>query len=447
MKRCALIITDDIKLREWLGHHVTMQWPKMMLEYSRIANAPMYLDRIEISRYQLIIVQLSFQTIAEFRACIFLMRILNLDVRPEIVIVGDDLQAMKSARWTALGAATFMTTEQVSTSSILETFGEIARRQAEQSEKWWDGAPSIPGYTICEPLVGTYGATVYRAFDEREGRDVALKVSELSPHNKTVKHQLTLRQEFETMHKLGGEFVARTYEYGEVDAFAYMALEYFPRGTIGSHFATAGRRASRVACLRRVAESLRAIHDAGFLHLDLKPNNVMIREDGAPVLIDFGISKRIITARFQEGLSYSMGSPYFMSPEQIRGEPLDERSDIYSFGALWFRIFTGGIPFPGRTLEEIRQAREDVDAPSMGDALKHYQPIVDMTLAGNRDHRFNTAQELIDSIDFQFGSATGVHRMPYFEERRRTRQHDASDMHRPERRGSGKERIQDHAMP
>jgi hypothetical protein len=423
-----------------------MQWPKMMLEYSRIANAPMYLDRIEISRYQLIVVQLKFQTAAELTTCIFLMRILKLDVHPEIVIVGDDASALKSARSTALGAATCLTTRQVSTSSITATFAEIARQQAGRLEKSRDGAPCIPGYTIREPLVGTYGATVYRAFSEREGLDVALKISELSPKNKSVQHQLTLRQEYETLRKLGGEYVARAYEYGEKDDFGYMALEYFPRGTIGNLFAVAGRKASRVAYLRRVAESLRAIHEAGFLHLDLKPNNVMIRADGAPVLIDFGISKRIVVARYQEGLSYSMGSPYFMSPEQMRGESLDERSDIYSFGALWFRIFTGNVPFPGRTFEEIRTAHADLEAPSMGDALKHYQPIVDKTLAGNRDLRFSTAQELIDHIDYQFGSATGVHRLPYFEERRNNRHGIANGMHCPDRRRSDQERIRSHAL-
>lgn len=448
MKRCALIITDDLNLREWLGHHVTMQWPKMMLEYSRVVNAPMYLDRMQVTRYQLIIVQLDFKKAAELTIGIFLMRILKLDVHPEIVIVSNDLNAMRSAQSTALGAATFLAASEVSSSSILERFGGIAQRQLERSEKARDGAPDIPGYTICEPLVGTYNATIYRAYDDRAGRDVALKICELVTNNKGFEHHLMLRQEYETLRKLGGEYVAQAYEYGEKDNYAYMALEYFPRGTIKDVFAVSGRRASRVSHLRRVAESLRAIHEAGFLHLDLKPNNVMIRADGAPVLIDFGISKRIVAARYQEGASYSMGSPYFMSPEQMRGESLDVRSDIYSFGALWFRIFTGDVPYPGRSFEEIRLASNDLAAPRMGEALEHYQPIVDKTLAGNRDLRFSTAQELIDSIDYQFGSATGVHRLPYFEERRNNGRHDdATGMHHQERRRSGEERIQDLAVP
>jgi hypothetical protein len=424
-----------------------MQWPKIMLEYSRAANAPMYLDRIEISRYQLIVVQLGFRTAAEFTTCIFLMRILKLAVHPEIVIIGDDPKALQSARATALGAATCLPTSQLTSSLFNATLARVAQQEAERSKESRDGAPIISGYTIREALVGTYGATIYRAFSKREGRDVALKICELSRNNKTVMHQLSLRQEYETLRKLGGEHVAHAYDYGEEGDVAYMALEYFPRGTIGNLFASAGRNASRVAYLRRVAESLRAIHEAGFLHLDLKPNNVMIRADGSPALIDFGISKRVVVARYQEGLSYSMGSPHFMSPEQMRGEPLDERSDIYSFGALWYRIFTGQTPFPGRSFEEIRQAREDLVAPSMGDALKPYQPIVNKTLAGARDQRFSTAQELIDNIDYHFGTATGINRIPFLEERRNNRQRNAIGMHCHERRRSDLERIPNRALP
>lgn len=447
MKRCALIISDDIKFREWVGCHVTMQWPKMMLEYSRVANAPMYLDRIEMSRYQLIVIRLGFRTAVELTTGIFLMRVLKLDVHPEVVIICDDPKALQSARSTALGAATCLTTSQLTTSWISETFARVAQQEAEQSKKFRDGAPDIPGYTIREAIAGTYGATVYRAFSEREGRDVALKICELKRNNKAVLHQFTLRHEYETMRKLGREYVADVYDYGEEDDVAYMALEYFPRGTISNLLAVAGRNASRVAYLRRVAESLRTIHEAGFLHLDLKPNNVMIRADGSPALIDFGISTRIVVARYQEGVSYSMGSPYFMSPEQMRGEALDERSDIYSFGALWFRIFTGQTPFPGRTFEEIRMAREDSVAPSMGDALKHYQPIVNKTLAGDRDQRFSTAQELIDNIDDLFGSATGIHRIPFFVERRGRRSNEAIGMPCAERREGDSKRILDRAMP
>ncbi len=99
-----------------------------------------------------------------------------------------------------------------------------------------------------------------------------------------------------------------------------------------------------------------------------------------------------------------------MSPEQLRGESLDVRSDIYSFGAFWYRVFTGRVPFAGASLAAIQLAREGVEAPSMGYALRHYQPVVDNTLAGNRSDRYSSAQELIDSIQNYAGCATGMYR-------------------------------------
>ena len=135
---------------------------------------------------------------------------------------------------------------------------------------------------------------------------------------------------------------------------------------------------------------------------------MLVREDGTPALIDFGISKRIVVAHYEEQQVFSLGSPYYMSPEQVCGEPLDVRSDIYSFGALWFRIFTGKVPFEGRSFDELRLARER-PIPSMGYVLRHYQSIVDKTLAPNPDDRFSTAQELVHEIERYANSATGVH--------------------------------------
>lgn len=448
MKRCALIIADDPKFRDWLGYHVTMQWPKMMIEYARVPNAPLYLDRTEISRYQLIIARLGFQREPEFTTCIFLMRILKLDVHPEIVLIGEDPDLLRLARSTALGAANCLPLSEVSTSLMSQTLAEIAGQNHGNPAQPHDGAPEIPGYTIRKSIAGTYGATVYLAYDEKADREVALKICDLSSKNEGPVHKLTLRQEFETMRRLGGEHVARVYEYGEKDGLGYMSLEYFPRGCVSKVFSSATRHASRVGYLRRVAEALQAIHEAGFLHLDLKPNNVMIRADGSPALIDFGISKRILAARFQENPSYSMGSPYFMSPEQMRGDPLDVRSDIYSFGALWFRIFTGQLPFPGRSFEELRLGKNHPGAPYMGDALKHYQPIIDRTLASSPEQRYGSIQELIDDIDYHFGTATGLHRAPYFKERRKNKKDSAKELRHPDRRGSdGQERTLRHIPP
>jgi serine/threonine-protein kinase PpkA len=160
-----------------------------------------------------------------------------------------------------------------------------------------------------------------------------------------------------------------------------------------------------------VARALRQIHNAGFLHLDVKPNNVLIRENGTPALIDFGISERIVAARYLEGQNFVMASPYFMSPEQARGETLDERSDIFSFGALWYRVFTGRTHFQDRTYFDIQAKQKDAAIPRLGPALQHYQPIIDGTLASSPEDRFPNADVLIEKIESYAEFATGVHKI------------------------------------
>ena len=409
MKRSSLIISDDAHFREWVGCIITMRWPKMCLEGARLANAPMYLDRAELERYQLIVVRTGFKGFSEIQTCIFLMRILALESRPDVILISDDAHDLEKAKTTKLGQAYCLLTSQATPGSFKAIFDDIADRESKKGEAATDGAPEIPGYEIKYPLAATYATTVYRAHSKQLNADVALKVCNSQPVNYGNYHQLSLRQEYDILHKLGGEYIAHTYEYGEIENMAFIALEYFPHGSLSQYMRTNGRNISRVDYLLKVAKGLREIHNAGFLHLDLKPNNVLIREDGSPVLIDFGISKRILLARHQERQVFSLGSPYFMSPEQARGEALDERSDIYSFGALWFRIFTGRVPFGGRSFEELRQARYN-QAPSMGDVLSHYQPIVDRTLTADRDARFSSAEELIENIEYTTASATGIYR-------------------------------------
>lgn len=408
MKRSSLIISDDAHFREWVGCIITTRWPKMCLEYTRVANAPMYLDRAELERYHLIVVRTGFQGFMEIQTCIFLMRILALEERPEVILICDSAGDLEKAKTTKLGKAHCVQTIHATPGMFAAIFDDIVAKNGEAGTLSTDGAPNIPGYEIKHPMAATYSSTVYRGYSKELNRDVALKVCNSQAVSYRNYHQLTLRQEYEILRKLGGEHVARAYEYGEIDNMAFIALEYFPNGCLSQYVRKCSRKVSRVDCLLKVAKGLRQIHDAGYLHLDLKPNNVLIREDGSPALIDFGIGKRILLAHHQERQVFSLGSPFFMSPEQARGDRLDVRSDIYSFGAVWFRIFTGSVPFGGRTFEELRQAR-DKPAPSMGGVLRHYQPIVDKTLAADPDERFSSADELIENIEYYSASATGVY--------------------------------------
>jgi len=411
MKRCALVISDDPSIREWIGGHISTRWPKMLIENTRLASAPMYLDRAPMERYRLIVVRMSFQSHAAILTSIFLMRILKLESHPDIVVITENPEELRSAMTTELGKATCLLASSLTTSGMQIVLEDLARRDSRNGNGAGDGAPEIPGYIIRRPITGTFTATLYRAFSEKLNCEVALKICEISSNLRNPYRRSTLRQEYDVLRKLGGQYVAKAYEYGEVGDLGYMAIEYFPRGSIDRVIAESGEGVSRLQYMLGVARALREIHNAGFLHLDIKPNNVLIRENGTPVLIDFGISERIVSARYLEGQNFVMASPYFMSPEQARGETLDERSDIFSFGALWYRVFTGRAHFQDRAFIDLQTVQKDAAIPQLGPALKHYQPIIDGTLASSPADRFPNADVLIENIESYAGLATGVHKV------------------------------------
>jgi hypothetical protein len=411
MKRCALVISDDPNLREWIGGHISTCWPKMLIENTRLANAPMYLDRAPMERYRLIVVRMSFQPYAAILTSIFLMRILKLKSHPDIVIITERPEDLRSIKTTELGKACCLLASNLTSAGMQKVLEGLARRDGCNGGKPGDGAPDIPGYIIRHPITGTFTATLYRAFSEKLGCDVALKICEVKSDEKNPYRHSTLRQEYEVLRKLGGQFVAKAYEYGEVGDLGYIAMEYFPRGSINRVITESGEGVSRLQYMLGVARALREIHNAGFLHLDIKPNNVLIRENGTPVLIDFGISERIVAARYLKRQDFVMASPYFMSPEQARGEALDERSDIFSFGALWYRVFTGRTHFQDRTFVDVQTDQKNGSIPKLAPALQHYQPIIDGTLASSPDDRFPNADVLIEKIESYVGFATGVHKI------------------------------------
>ena len=340
-----------------------------------------------------------------------LMRVLNLDDHPEVLIVADSDEELAKVRSTKLGNARFLLIGQLDSHTLQHELGDIARCTDGDFVDSGSGAPSIPGYEIRAPIASTYSATVYRAFSEEMRCEVALKICENKSGNNALIHQLRLREEFDILRKLGGRYIAKAYDYGEAGNACYAAIEYFPDGSIDKVLAERAGTVNRVEFMLGVAKGLSAIHEAGFLHLDLKPSNIMYRTDGSAAIIDFGISRRTLRAMYLGTPNFSVGSPYFMSPEQMRGERLDIRSDIYSYGALWYRVFTGYPPFRGRALESILAAHDLGEIPSMGSALKHYQPIVDRTLVQRREARFQTAEELVLAIENYAQSAIGVRKM------------------------------------
>jgi serine/threonine protein kinase/Tfp pilus assembly protein PilF len=238
---------------------------------------------------------------------------------------------------------------------------------------------------------------VYRAEDTNLGRQVALKI--LRAHAE-IDPQAERRFKREAKHasSLDHEHIATIYEYGEDHGTSFIAMEFLEGETLDKVIKE--RTLGFEECLRiaeQVTSALSLVHEAGILHRDLKPGNILLQPDGKLKLLDFGIARaRDETGITQQGVL--VGTVLYMSPEQVRGDDLDLRSDVFSLGAVLYHISTGTLPFPGDNFPEVCMAILDgkIKPPT---EVRHGFPkpleeFLFKCLEGEPDDRFVDAREV-----------------------------------------------------
>jgi serine/threonine protein kinase len=153
---------------------------------------------------------------------------------------------------------------------------------------------------------------------------------------------------------------------------------------------------------RQVALALEAVHAAGIVHRDLKPENVMLRPDDSVALADFGVAKPLQNDE-SLGLAQTrhgevVGTPYYLSPEQARGDPITPASDLYSLGVMFNEMLAGSRPFGGETLDLLLARHLSAQAPPLPRDLGALQPMLDRLLAKSPQDRYGHARELLDDL-------------------------------------------------
>ncbi|HRI55382.1 MAG TPA: serine/threonine-protein kinase, partial [Pseudomonadota bacterium] len=196
-------------------------------------------------------------------------------------------------------------------------------------------------------------ASVYRALDLTLDREVALKL--LHPHlAREPESRLRFAREAKAVARLHHENILEIYAYSQEDAAeSYLVTEFIAGPTLRSFLHAHRPRFPEVAAMIgwELSRALAAAHQMGIIHRDVKPENIMVRGDGTVVLCDFGIA-RILDKDTVTTTGQLLGSPAYMAPEHIRGEPQDGRSDLFSLGVVLYELLTGELPYRGRNPHE-----------------------------------------------------------------------------------------------
>src|SRR6185369_3785509 len=253
---------------------------------------------------------------------------------------------------------------------------------------------------------------VYRAHDNRLNRTVAIKVLPES-FVEDAGRLKRFEQEARSIAALSHPNILSVFDIGVTEGFPYVVLEFLDGKTLRERFNEGPVPVAKAIEMgQQIARGLSAAHERGIVHRDLKPENIFITRDGQVKILDFGLAKPMALSSEATLASHTnpgvvLGTAGYMAPEQVRGEQVDHRDDIFSFGAVMYEMLGGRRAFAGDTSVEVMTAVLKADPPEFDDALKispGLDRIVRHCLEKNAADRFQTARDLAFALGALSGS-------------------------------------------
>jgi len=269
----------------------------------------------------------------------------------------------------------------------------------------------ISGYRIQREIGKGGMGTVYLAIQESLNRPVVLKVVSTQSET-TPEFGKRFLNEGHLLASLNHPNIITIFDIGVARDFLFISMEYLGGGSLAQRIAEGMSAKAALDILRQIGGALAVAHARGIVHRDVKPANILYRDDGTPVLTDFGIAKQAGDTELTS-TGTILGSPYYMSPEQAEGRvALDGRSDIYSLGVIFFEMLTGQRPFEGDSAITIVLQHLQAPVPRLPRTLERYQPLLERMLAKRRDQRVRDAAALVKEVKALQGALEGTRAMP-----------------------------------
>ena len=258
-------------------------------------------------------------------------------------------------------------------------------------------------YQIIEELGKGGMGRIYKVVDKKINEELALKLirPEIAADKKTIKR---FSSELKFACKVSHRNVGRMYHLGEEEGIHYITMEYIPGQSLKDMIGMMGQLspAQAVSIARQVCAGLSEAHRLEIVHRDLKPSNIMIDKEGNARIMDFGIA-RSLKAKGITGAGMMVGTPEYMSPEQVEAQGVDRRSDIYSLGVVLYEMLTGTVPFKGDTPLSIvlkHKDEEPKDPREINSQIsKDLSCVILKCMEKSKEKRYQTVKELLAELN------------------------------------------------
>ena len=398
----VFIIDDSAEYRALLSHHVATHWPDAAVKQYDPLEAGRLPDDFSGAGNDLILLG---HPAGETDALDWLRQFRRIRAFPPVILIGDaDERRIVTAM--KIGAADYISKQRLNHRRIIEVMETVlgqsqpmtgsGRFFVNPDDVSTSGLPTLKGYEFQRRIAVNEMSAVYLVRRQTSGERMILKILRQVPDLGGEAAFDRFLQEYELIAKLDHPNIIKIFDLGVGDDHAYIAMEYCSKGSLKLRISRGLEPSKAFGLMRQIAEALGELHQAGITHRDLKPTNVMFRQDESLVLIDFGLAKKATLMAEITGTGEIFGTPYYMSPEQGQGNDVDARTDIYSLGVIFFEMLTGNKPFEGDTAMAVIVQHQQAPVPRMPAELRGFQPGIDKMMAKKPDDRFASVAELLE---------------------------------------------------
>jgi DNA-binding response OmpR family regulator len=421
-----LIVESDKQYRSWLRHHLDIIWPEARPEYRDDAEFAKLIEHLSRDQFDLVVLSavLSDWPHQSALSLEWLRSLRRKKQVPPIVMIGHNGNELVAVQALRLGAADYLPRDLLN-GQLLERSLRIALHRGRRQSRREPPRPStrvvpVPadparpvapkGYELLRELGDSTRACVWLAYSQALRHEVALKISK--PALEELHEYQSFAREHAAIAAIRHDSVVALYDYGLHEGHEYLAMEYFPCGDLKRRLLHPISPSECLDYAHRIASALQVVHAAGLLHRDLKPPNIMLRADGAVVLIDFGLAKRVDVDSTNTAIGVLRGSPFYMSPEQVSGRALDARSDLYSLGVLFYEMLTGSRPYTGLTAMDVMQQHVKGERPELPAQLAAFDPLLRRLMAVDPADRYPDAAAVMADLERVMGELSETNITP-----------------------------------